>query len=177
MDILVTGFGPFADAQDNASGHLAEKSEYRFQVLEVAYRPVDDYFHELARNLPDVILLLGVDVRASKMRLETVAHNTIGPKTDVRGEAWGPGPIDPLAPGQLSATLWTPEALQETKNREPGYDAGGYLCNFSFFRAVQTCPEAKVGFIHVPPFTAISERVQLQEIQEILDACLANVVV
>lgn len=170
MKIFVTGFGPFADAEDNASGHLARECGYRFEILEVAYAAVEEWIERTAADPPDVLLALGVDVRAPKMRLETVAHNRIGPKADVRGEVWGPGPIDPLASPQLSASLWSPEALVETPTLEPGHDAGGYLCNFIFFRAVQRLPRAKVGFIHVPPFEAISKEDQIAEIRQILEA-------
>jgi pyrrolidone-carboxylate peptidase len=170
MKILVTGFGPFGPVKDNASAHLAEGSGHSFKVLEVSYRAVEDYFDELAKNPPDVVLLLGHDLNAHKMRLETVAHNRIGEKEDVRGEVWGPGPIDPLAPAQLSATLWIPEVLFESETREPGCDAGGYLCNFSFFKACQKLPRTRVGFIHVPPFERIDKEVQLREIGRVLRA-------
>jgi pyrrolidone-carboxylate peptidase len=171
MRLLVTGFGPFADAQDNASGHLARESGHPFEILEVAYQAVDECVESLIKDPPEAMLLMGVDVRASKLRLETVAHNTIGPKADVRGEVWGPGPIDPKAPPQISATLWSPWVLEESAIREPGYDAGGYLCNYSFFRAVQWLPATRVGFIHVPPFSAISKSEQLETIRELLKAC------
>lgn len=170
MSLLVTGFGPFADANDNASGRLAESCGQPHVVLDVSYQAVNEFFGELSMKPPDVLLLMGVDVRASKMKLETVAHNTIGPKPDVRGEVWGPGPIDLLASHQLAATLWTPELLLETDVREPGTDAGGYLCNFSFYRAAQTCPKSRVGFIHVPPFTTIPMDRQLDELASILNA-------
>ena len=171
MSVLVTGFGPFGEVTDNASAHLAEASSYPFKVIEVAYAALDAFMEKLAKNPPDELLLLGVDINAKKMRLETVAHNHIGPKKDVRGEVWGPGPIDPKLPAQLSATLWTPEALEPNNYCDPGYDAGGYLCNYSFFRGVQMLPNTRVGFIHVPPFNALSEKVQLLELSRILESC------
>jgi pyroglutamyl-peptidase len=171
MKLLVTGFGPFADAEDNASGHLARESGHPFQVLEVAYAAFDAFLERVAEAPPEAMLLMGVDVRASKMRLETVAHNRIGPKADVRGEVWGPGPIEPKTPPQISASLWTAEALRESEIREPGYDAGGYLCNYSFYRAAQQLPTTRVGFIHVPAFEAVSQARQLEEISRILELC------
>jgi pyroglutamyl-peptidase len=172
VQLLVTGFGPFAEAQDNPSGQLAQACGKPYGVLEVAYQAVDEFFDRLAQEPPEAILLIGVDVRARRMRLETVAHNRIGPKPDVRGEVWGPAPIDPLAPAQLAATLWTPEALRETEAKHPCSDAGGYLCNYSFFRAAHLCPSARVGFLHVPPFEALSKDRQLAEIEAILASCL-----
>ncbi len=174
MKLFVTGFGPFADADDNPSGHLARASGHPFEVLEVAYAAFDAFLARMAEDPPDAMLLMGVDVRATKMRLETVAHNHIGPKADVRGEIWGPGPIDPQAPAQLAATLWHPNVLEATARREPGFDAGGYLCNYSFFRAAQKLPACRVGFIHVPPFAALSQSIQLEEIAAILELAASS---
>ena len=176
MKILVTGFGPFGPVVDNASSHLAEHSGHPFEVLEVSYRAVEKYFDELAGGPPDLMLLMGHDLNAHKIRFETVAHNRIGEKEDVRGEVWGPGPIDPTAPAQLAATLWTPEVLVETDRCEPGSDAGGYLCNFSFYKACQKLTGTRVGFIHVPPFDRLPEPVQIEELRKAIDlARLASV--
>lgn len=171
MSILVTGFGPFGEVTDNASAHLAENSGHPFKIIEVAYTALDKFMEKLAKDPPDELLLLGVDINAKKMRLETVAHNRIGEKPDVRGEIWGPGSIDPKLPSQLSATLWTSEVLEPNAHCEPGCDAGGYLCNYSFFRSVQMLPNTKVGFIHIPPFQALGEKTQLAELSRILESC------
>jgi len=172
MSLLVTGFGPFGEVMDNASGRLAEECRMPFRVVEVAYRAWDELMDELAENPPTHFLLLGVDVNASQMKLETVAHNRIGPKEDRRGEVWGPGPIDPLAPAQLSATLWHAGALAASDHSEAAYDAGGYLCNYSFFRTAQRFPASRVGFIHVPPFEKVSKEIQLAVLRRIIGSCV-----
>lgn len=177
MSLLVTGFGPFGEVTDNASARLAESSGHPFAVIEVAYAALDEFIDLLRKNPPDEMLLLGVDIKASKMRLETVAHNHIGSKTDMRGEIWGPGPIDPQAPPQISATLWTPEALEPNEFCEPGYDAGGYLCNYSFFRAAQFLTSTRVGFIHIPPFEGLKKETQLAELSRIVDSCRSKALV
>ena len=175
MSVLVTGFGPFGEVTDNASAHLAEASGHPFKVIEVAYAALDAFMEKLAKNAPDELLLLGVDINAKKMRLETVAHNHIGAKQDVRGEVWGPGPIDPKLPAQLSATLWTPEALESNNYCEPGYEAGGYLCNYSFFGAAQFLSNTRVGFIHIPPFEKLKKETQLAELSRILELCRSKI--
>ena len=175
MSLLVTGFGPFGEVTDNASAHLAESSGHPFAVIEVAYAALDEFIQKIAKNPPEEMLLLGVDINAKKMRLETVAHNHIGSKTDVRGEVWGPGPIDPQVPPQLSATLWNPEALEPNDYCEPGYDAGGYLCNYSFFRAAQFLTNTRVGFIHIPTFETLKQEIQLAELSRKLESCRSRV--
>ena len=175
MSILVTGFGPFGEVTDNASAHLAQACGHPFKVIEVAYAALDVFMETLAKDPPDELLLLGVDINAKTMRLETVAHNYIGEKQDVRGEVWGPGLIDPKLPAQLSATLWTPESLESNNHCEPGYDAGGYLCNYSFFRAAQFLTNTRVGFIHIPPFEKLKKETQLAELLRILELCRSKI--
>lgn len=47
-------------------------------------------------------------------------------------------------------------------------DAGGYLCNYSFFRAKQRFPTKHIYFIHVPPFEALSPVNQAMELNKML---------
>jgi pyrrolidone-carboxylate peptidase len=171
MSLLVTGFGPFEEVVDNASGRIAERLGKPFRISEVAFSAWNELLEELAADPPECLLLLGVDPKGERLRLETVAHNKIGHRADVRGEIWGPGPLDPLGAPQLAATLWTPEALMESAIREVGADAGGYLCNFSFYRTLQAFPRSRVGFIHVPPLEEVSLEVQIEEVEHILRAC------
>lgn len=143
MSLLITGFGPFPGVADNPSGRLAR--ELGGTVLETRYRFVDAWFAATAR--PDGLLMLGVDASATELRLETVARNWTGHTPDAEGIV-APGTIDPSAPPMLAATLWPAEALVRYT---VSVDAGSYLCNYSFFRALRTWPDARIGFVHIPP--------------------------
>lgn len=162
MRLLITGFGPFGDVSENPSSVLAASNGMPFEILEVSFSAVDAFIDRISADTPDAILCLGVAAKAEKIRFETVAHNKIGPTPDVRGEVWGPGPIDPAAPPMQAGTLWNPILLQETSLSEPSADAGGYLCNYLYYQAITRFPNSKIGFLHVPSFEKIADEVQVQ---------------
>lgn len=150
MEILTTGFGPFLDIAENPSAQLA-RSFPLYEILEVSFAAVDDFFQSYDFSTYDCLLMIGVSASAKLMRLETLGRNWCGPTPDVRGDVRGPGPIDPATPFQLASTLWTPEWLAGSDGRwEASSDAGDYLCNYALFRALQTLTSMKVGFLHIP---------------------------
>lgn len=146
--VLVTGFGAFRDIEANPSQWLAEqvRDEFgsRVEVLEVSYAAADEFVSELDGDSFDVWLMMGVHGSAERMHLECVARNWCGMGADVRGEVRGPGMIDPALPGQLHGTLFAGRGEDVT------IDAGGYLCNYLFFRGVARFAEKRIGFLHVP---------------------------
>ncbi|HVL39227.1 MAG TPA: hypothetical protein VM328_07535 [Fimbriimonadaceae bacterium] len=149
--IFVTGFGPFGDIADNPSSELARAAGCPFEILEVSYRFVEDWLASLDLAAFETLLLIGVAAKADKMRIEMVARNTVGGTADVRGEVWGPMAICPRSAPQLSGSLWRdPELLVETEDWVASVDAGTYLCNYVYFRALQRFPDNRVGFLHVP---------------------------
>ncbi|MCB8931997.1 MAG: hypothetical protein M9921_01895 [Fimbriimonadaceae bacterium] len=168
MRVLVTGFGAFGEFEENPSALLAAGCGREHRVLEVAFDAVDQALQEWDPGAFDALLMLGVAGKASAFRVETVARNHIGPAPDVRGEVHGPGPIDPSAPPLLAATLWPSWLLDDTAERAPSVDAGSYLCNYAFFRALQRFPEKRVGFLHVPPASAMALEVQRDVVREVL---------
>ena len=168
VELLVTGFGPFGDNAENPSAWLAEQSMASFEILEVSFRAVDQFVEGLSKNPPQALLCIGLAQKARVMRLETVAHNWIGPTPDVLGEVWGPGPIDPRLPSQLSSTLWTAEDFLMLDEAEPSADAGGYLCNYLLFKAIRALPTSQVAFLHVPPFAVLEQTRQLAALQTLL---------
>jgi pyrrolidone-carboxylate peptidase len=171
MRLLVTGFGPFGDSDDNPSAHLAQGCGHPHVVLEVAFVAVEEFLVEAKSREWDAWLMLGLASKSPTFRMEAVAHNWIGRTVDVRKEQWGPGPIDPKAPAQIHATLWAPIAQTlETQEVSTTAHAGDYLCNYLLFRGLQEFPRRRVGFLHVPdPATAPLERQQLI-LNEVIEA-------
>ncbi|MCX7801330.1 MAG: hypothetical protein N2109_13450 [Fimbriimonadales bacterium] len=168
-DLLVTGFGSFGAFESNPSQWLAERSGHSFRVLEVAFREVDRFLEELREGPPARLLLLGAAAGASKLRVEWVARNRVGAAPDVRGEVYGPGPIDPDGPPCLAATLWPHEPFgQPSELWEPSVDAGTYLCNYAFYRSLRTLPRTAVGFLHVPGPEAMALERQLEALRAVL---------
>lgn len=166
--VFVTGFGPFGGVEDNPSSHLASTCGLPFRVLEVSFAAVEEALVALPEF--DALLMIGVAGNTKSMRLESVAHNWIGGHSDVRGAIAGPGPIDPKAPFQLHGNLWShPPLIPDGVERSVTCDAGGYLCNYALFRAIQTYPCKQVGFLHVPVTGEMPLERQSAELARILD--------
>lgn len=164
--VLVTGFGSFRDIELNPSGWLSE--QFGGSVLEVSYAAVDLFVEELDPATFDAWLMIGVHGAAKQMHLETVAKNSCGPGEDVLGVVAGPGVIDPALPPQISGTLFDPSF--ESEQSVVTVDAGGYLCNYLFFKGVAQFPDKRIGFLHVPRAKAMPLETQLSEVKRILAA-------
>lgn len=171
MDILVTGFGPFGTIKENPSHILATRCGCPTRSIEVSYRAADFFIDELRDAAPELLLLVGVAEKASKMRIELVGRNQVGGTPDVEGVIAGPGVIDPDGPPATLGTLWRDSSLhEETSIREPSTDAGAYLCNYLYYRALTRLQNVSVGFLHVAPFATITAEDQERELGQILAA-------
>ncbi len=167
--LLVTGFGPFGSIDANPSQKLAETCGEEFRVLEVSFRAVDLFVEELALLPPRPVLLMGVAAASEKMRIEWVARNRIGKTPDVLGQVQGPSAIDPNGPPNLAASLWQHSDFGVEHDRWlPSVDAGDYLCNYVFYRALQKGPHHRIGFLHVPSEAKMGFADQALALQAIL---------
>lgn len=170
MTTLVTGFGPFGSVTDNPSGRLAEGSGRPHKVLEVAYEAADAFLAGLDESGFDTLLMLGVATSRTRITPELFARNWRGEVPDVRGTAGG-GPIEEGQPLLLESTLWNAHLLAELEVSLDLYqslDAGSYLCNYLYYRALRHLPAKRVGFLHVPPFERIPQERQAEVLAKIL---------
>ena len=103
---------------------------------------------------------------ARHFQLECVARNFVGAEADVRGRVIGPGPIDPTAPATLATTLWTNDD-SITPVELLHHDAGTYLCNYAYFRALQRFPHKQIGFCHVCPEEVMPIGRQLEKLKQL----------
>ena len=150
--LLVTGFGPFGQVESNPSEALAKRVDAPHQVLEVSFSQVDDFFDKLDRQSFDVLLMLGLARGRQRMTPEFFARNAVGSVLDVAGESRF-GLIDPGFPLLLNSTLWTATIVADWTVELPvraSFDAGSYVCNYMYFRALEQLPDKAVGFLHVP---------------------------
>ena len=167
---LVSGFLAFEGFPVNPSALLAANCGRRFELIEVAYESVDEFVGALDTTSFDRLLMLGVAGRSSCMRVERIARNVVGARSDVRGAARAPGPIEPNAPAQLSGTLWTSPAWStESGDWRPSDDAGEYLCNYIYWRALRQFTKKAIGFLHVPPTEQMDLARQQRALGQILD--------
>jgi pyroglutamyl-peptidase len=175
MKVLIAGFGPFPGAPSNPSGHLAMALMRRRRpalagidvtshVFATAYNAVDRDLPKLLARKPDVLLIFGLAGRRRHICIETRARNARSILLpDVRG--WRPkrAVIEPgqsaligNAPFQRLLHALRRNALPARLSR----DAGAYLCNYSYWRALQGVRGSRplVQFVHIPWISATPRR-------------------
>ena len=170
MRLFVTGFGPFGNVADNPSGWLAEQSGLSHAILPVSWSAVDQFLQTFPTTDYDALLLMGVAASRTELTPELFAWNIIGPNPDVNGVKC-PGFIDPNGPDRLPATLWTADQVADwdaTGVTSFSLHPGTYLCNYSFYRALQWLPSIRVGFLHVPGDDYLDRLTQLSRLQTII---------
>lgn len=167
--VLVTGFGAFPGAPFNPTTRLAQDlvavrrpglaNVVRIaHVFETSYTAVEQGLPALfAEVRPNVVLLFGLAMRTPYLRVETRARNRRSP---VFADARGCHPAcDLITPG-ASRTMRgnAPHHRLATAARAAGvpvrlsFDAGSYLCNYVYWRALELTIRNKplVQFVHVP---------------------------
>jgi pyroglutamyl-peptidase len=164
----VTGFEPFAGANDNPSARLAERlcrgshlpCEIHAAVLPVSAHRMPPALLELLTSLrPDVVLGLGEARGSATVRVERVAVNLL----DFRiSDNDGLEPHDGLvAPGgppayftSLPAASLVDAIRAATVPCQTSLSAGSYLCNQMLYLALhwaaRSARSPRVGFLHVP---------------------------
>lgn len=166
--LLVTGFGPFPTVPRNPSAALARTVagsprlrrlgiEARSLVLTTAYRALADELGPALAQRPAAILMIGVASRSTTIRVEWRATGRRSALfADVGGELAGgllgrrepaPGPS-----GVRRSRVAPRKALLSLRRRglpsRISRDAGRYLCNAAYFRAL--AGQVPVLFVHVP---------------------------
>ena len=172
MRVVVAGFGPFPGAPSNPSGQLATALARRRRpalaginitshVFATAYNAVDDDLPKLLARKPDVLLIFGLAGRRREICIETRARNAqsiLFP--DARGyrpdrRAIEAGQVPALKGGAPFPRLLT--ALRRTTlPARLSRDAGAYLCNYAYWRALQGARNGRplVQFVHIPWVTS-----------------------
>ncbi len=159
---FITGFGPFGEVPQNPSGLLAERSGRQHQVLEVSYSAADRFLGGWTPDRFDRLILLGVAAKSKLVRLEMVARNRSSETPDLEGRTLSRSQIEPGAPESLPTTLWEARWIDDlSEHVELSNDAGGYLCNYVYYRALQRFPNCRIGFLHVPALESMP--LELQE--------------
>jgi pyroglutamyl-peptidase len=168
--MLVTGFGPFPGAPSNPTqqlvAHLARlrrpaTAGLRLvtHILPTSYAAVDQQLTALVdQHQPDAIVMFGVAGRSKAIRIETLARNRITrvyPDIDRRIPQ-----VASIVPGEGTRRGQAPFVQLAAAVRASGLparlsrDAGTYLCNYGYWRALEQQSRATgprlVVFIHIP---------------------------
>ena len=164
---LVTGFLAFDGFDVNPSALLARSCGRPHELIEVAFEAADEFLDRIvtAAGVYDRVLMLGVRGGGTRLEAERVARNFVGAAPDVRGHIRGPAPIEPGGPDVLRGTLFSPST------ELPGSDdAGCYLCNYLYYRALRRLAGTYVGFVHVPPLDVVPFDEQRRQLARLLQA-------
>lgn len=170
--LLVTGFGPFPRVPVNPSEIVARRlaahprlrrllgGPPRLLVLRTAYDALEESLVPALAEGPAAILMFGVATRAKRVRVEMQAINRASRLfPDVSGQTPTRLSLDADGPGQRRSPVAI-KALTRLRVRDGSCtlsrDAGRYLCNASYYRALQQdCP---VLFLHIPPLVPNGRR-------------------
>jgi pyroglutamyl-peptidase len=166
--VLITGFGRFPGAPFNPSKPLALAVAKRrrpafadiqraVHIFETSYAAVDrDLPKLLAQHRPEILLMFGLAARTPHVRIETRARNAMSILfPDVTGRrpnerAIAPGQPDAQGSAQFARLLAAARAAGARSRLSR--DAGRYLCNYVYWRAIETSRSGTplAQFIHIP---------------------------
>lgn len=149
MKVLVLGFGPFLDIEENPASALALAVHGRGRrvrivgdTMPVSYeRSVAHTLQALAEHRPDALLGVGVAAKRTAASCEIYGHLGCSETPDVDGRC---GPL--AGPERLAATLDLNDALGLVRSE----DAGRYVCN-GWLHSMLQRTELPTGFLHIPP--------------------------
>jgi pyroglutamyl-peptidase len=171
--ILITGFGPFPGAPQNASSLLAEavaeaaRGELPGFKVHAETLPTEWQAGParlaglLDEHQPTLALHFGVSRRATGFVIETRARNATQCVADACGEAPRGDVLLDDGPDEIGVTLPTSQIVDRLRRlRLPvqlSRDAGGYLCNALLYHSLDHARRRsgpgfgpRRGFIHIP---------------------------
>jgi pyroglutamyl-peptidase len=166
--ILVTGFEPFAGADDNPSSRLVERlnerpiaiADIHAAVLPVSVQRMPAELTELLRrHRPDVVLGLGEARGSAVIRVERVAVNLLEfavPDND--GVSRTDTPVVPGGPPAYFTSIPANGLVDAIRAASvpctASLSAGSYLCNQMFYLtlhwAAHVARQPRVAFLHLP---------------------------
>jgi pyroglutamyl-peptidase len=127
-------------------------------ILPTSYARVGTMVDGIFGQRPDAVVMFGYTSQTDRLRLEHVARNRDGsPRPDNDGRL-GRSVILPGAPPVYSATVDLVPMLSALYAHEAPFtystDAGGYVCNHSYFLALHRARSAPSAvpclFVHIP---------------------------
>ena len=166
--VLLTGFGPFGTVEQNPSQTLAlalnglkfDGWRCHTMVLDVSYRrAIQQLLARVEELKPACVIMTGVARSATALRVERQAVNCASSiHADIDGEVGHNRPLEVDLPTDLiRQSIWDIDTsmahvLAAGFPIYDSMDAGGYVCNASYFQALGEL-NVPVVFVHVPPET------------------------
>ncbi len=175
--ILITGFQPFNEWEENPSAMIAmalNRSHIGDATIVSIILPVDfnQSFEKLRKAIekyePSMILSLGLNGHAATIHVEKLAINlkcNEGKCSFIKN-----GKLVQISP--LPALKICKELRKHGYKARPSFFAGTYACNSIFYSTLDYINrqglQIKYGFIHVPPLK--SQREYGMELQDMINA-------
>ena len=166
MRVLITGFGPFPGAPFNPSAALANALARRrrpalagiervVHIFATTYASIDRDLPKLLAQKPDIVLMFGVAGRRHQLCIETRARNAVSLLfPDAGGHRPRHGVINLRGPAALAGNApFARLASAAGPKARLSRDAGRYLCNYVYWRALEHMRGGGplVQFVHIPP--------------------------
>ena len=168
MRVLLAAFGPFPGAPFNPSAALVQKLARRrrpalaglvrsVHVFATNYAAVDRDLPKLFASAPDLVLIFGLAGRRRHVSIETRARNAVSvlfpdasryrPSNNII-QSGGPDAMFGHAPFRALVGAARASRVPVKLSR----DAGRYLCNYVYWRALERAPGGRplVQFVHIP---------------------------
>ena len=173
MRVLLTGFGPFPGAPFNPSAALANALARRRRpalagierathIFATTYASVDRDLPKLFAQKPDVVLMFGVAGRRRQLCIEMRARNAVSLLfPDAGGHRPRHGVIKLRGPAALTGNApFASLAGAAGPRTRLSRDAGSYLCNYVYWRALEQVRGTRplVQFVHIPPVSVKPRR-------------------
>ena len=189
MRVALAGFGPFPGAPVNPSGLLVRELARRRRpafagialsahVFATSYAAVDRDLPKLLAGRPDIVLIFGLAARRRHVCVETLARNAAslvipdaGGQKPIQGEIEFGGPVALRGRAPFAHLV---HALQQSAvPARLSNDAGRYLCNYVYWRALRRARGGRplVQFVHIPG--ALSLRRLIPAAEALLIALIA----
>jgi pyroglutamyl-peptidase len=183
--LLIAAFGPFPGTPDNPAEAAVRRLESRsfapggttvsYSILPTTWQGA---FPALARAVAeadaDAVLIVGVAGESDAFRVESVARNRVGPeRVDAAGDRSAAASVSAGGPDTIVAACDTGPIIKAISREglacRLSEDAGDYLCNHTFYRALTELPPNRptTAFLHVP---ALGSRVGIEDIVRAVQA-------
>ena len=165
---VLIGFGPFPGAPFNPSAALVKALARRRRpafaeldrithVFATVYAAVDRDLADLLAAKPDIVLIFGLAGRGRHLCIETRARNAVSVLfPDAGGHRPRHGVIVPGGPPSRAGHAPFARLLAAVRSSAVparlSRDAGRYLCNYAYWRALQHSRHGRplVVFVHIP---------------------------
>ena len=169
MAILITGFVPWGTHRVNPSGEIAR--ELGGHLLPVDFDRAPRELRRLIRkHRPEAVVMMGLAPGRKTISLEAVALNVEHHDEKGKDRRWlrrirrgGPLAVQSRLPLERIHEQLRKAGIPVSVS----HHAGTYVCNRVFYEGLMACT-VPCGFVHVPPFKAMSQPRQIRAIRAIL---------